>query len=102
MSKLFTVVGIESNLKFVFHILILQLHNVHPKTKVNEKSWQLIQGMAARRLAHEPVQYVIGDWDFRHLCLDMKSPVLIPRQETEVKYVMNNLKHSLCIHRKII
>ena len=33
----------------------------------------------------EPLQYVIGEWDFRNLTLDMRPPVLIPRPETEVR-----------------
>lgn len=32
-----------------------------------------------------PVQYVIEEWDFRDLVLQMKPPVLIPRPETEVR-----------------
>lgn len=31
-----------------------------------------------------PVQYIIEEWDFRDLVLQMKPPVLIPRPETEV------------------
>ena len=27
---------------------------------------------------------MIGEWDFRYLTLEMKQPVFIPRQETEV------------------
>ncbi len=30
-----------------------------------------------------PVQYIVGNWDFRHLTLQMQQPVLIPRPETE-------------------
>lgn len=33
-----------------------------------------------------PVQYIIGEWDFRYLTLAMKQPVFIPRPETEVSY----------------
>lgn len=36
-----------------------------------------------RRLNREPLQYIIGEWDFRHLNLKMKKPVFIPRPETE-------------------
>lgn len=32
---------------------------------------------------HEPVQYVIGEWDFRELKLRTDSRALIPRPETE-------------------
>ena len=31
-----------------------------------------------------PLQYVIGEWDFRNLTLEMRPPVFIPRPETEV------------------
>lgn len=31
-----------------------------------------------------PVQYIIGEWDFRYLTLKMMPPVFIPRPETEV------------------
>ena len=30
-----------------------------------------------------PIQYIIGEWDFRDLTLHMKPPVFIPRPETE-------------------
>lgn len=32
-----------------------------------------------------PVQYIVGNWDFRHLTLTVRPPVLIPRPETEVR-----------------
>ena len=38
---------------------------------------------AARRLAGEPLQYIIGHWPFRSLDLDVDERVLIPRPETE-------------------
>jgi release factor glutamine methyltransferase len=38
---------------------------------------------AERRLAGEPLQYVIGHWPFRSLDLDLDPRVLIPRPETE-------------------
>ena len=36
-----------------------------------------------RRLSREPVQYIVGSWDFRDLTLAVRSPCLIPRPETE-------------------
>jgi len=46
------------------------------------------------RLAHMPVQYIVGDWDFRQLTLKMRPPVFIPRPETEelVGHVLNHLE----------
>ena len=40
--------------------------------------------MIARRLAGEPLQYVLGRWGFRTLDLMVDKRVLIPRPETEV------------------
>lgn len=40
--------------------------------------------MMARRLAGEPLQYVVGRWGFRTLDLMVDRRVLIPRPETEV------------------
>lgn len=43
----------------------------------------LAQGLADRRTAGEPLQYVIGSWPFRTLELRVDPRVLIPRPETE-------------------
>lgn len=42
-----------------------------------------LDSMVARRLAGEPVQYVLGRWSFRTLDLLCDRRVLIPRPETE-------------------
>ena len=39
--------------------------------------------LIGRRLAGEPIQYVLGHWAFRHLDLLVDRRVLIPRPETE-------------------
>jgi release factor glutamine methyltransferase len=36
-----------------------------------------------RRLRHEPLQYILSEWDFRKINLDLERPVFIPRPETE-------------------
>jgi release factor glutamine methyltransferase len=43
-----------------------------------------LAGLAERRLAGEPLQYVLGHWSFRGLDLLVDRRVLIPRPETEV------------------
>ena len=42
-----------------------------------------LDAMVARRLAGEPLPYVLGSWGFRHLELMVDRRVLIPRPETE-------------------
>ncbi|MCU1372388.1 MAG: protein-(glutamine-N5) methyltransferase, release factor-specific [Ilumatobacteraceae bacterium] len=42
-----------------------------------------LDALVARRLAGEPIQYVLGHWAFRHLDLLVDRRVLIPRPETE-------------------
>jgi methylase of polypeptide subunit release factors len=39
--------------------------------------------MLRRRLAREPVHYIVGSWDFRDITLAVRAPCLIPRPETE-------------------
>lgn len=43
-----------------------------------------LDAMTARRRAGEPLQYVLGEWSFRHLTLAVDRRVLIPRPETEL------------------
>ena len=47
---------------------------------VEEKLAQLME----RRLAGEPVAYIIGEWEFYGLSLEVSKDVLIPRMDTEV------------------
>jgi release factor glutamine methyltransferase len=46
-------------------------------------SGEPLEAAVARRLAGEPLQYVIGHWPFRDLDLLVDRRVLIPRPETE-------------------
>lgn len=43
-----------------------------------------IRDLVARRLAGEPVAYIIGEWEFYGLPLDISNDVLIPRMDTEL------------------
>ncbi len=43
-----------------------------------------VDDMLARRVAGEPLQYVLGEWEFRGIDVFVDRRVLIPRPETEV------------------
>lgn len=43
--------------------------------------WQVLLG---RRLAREPLAYVLGEWGFRRLVLKTDARALVPRPETEI------------------
>ncbi|HTV11769.1 MAG TPA: peptide chain release factor N(5)-glutamine methyltransferase [Acidimicrobiales bacterium] len=49
-----------------------------------DRAASTFHALLARRLAGEPVQYVLGHWAFRQLDLLVDGRVLIPRPETEV------------------
>ena len=41
------------------------------------------ESMLARREDHEPIQYVLGRWDFLEYTIAVRRPLLCPRPETE-------------------
>ena len=43
-----------------------------------------LDAMVARHARGEPLQYVLGEWSFRHITLAVDRRVLIPRPETEL------------------
>ena len=44
-----------------------------------------VRDLVARHLAGEPVAYLIGEWEFYGLPLDISPDVLIPRSDPEVR-----------------
>ncbi|MCI8538058.1 MAG: peptide chain release factor N(5)-glutamine methyltransferase [Oscillospiraceae bacterium] len=54
--------------------------NLYASDEVERKVLELTK----RRLAGEPVAYLIGEWEFYGLTLDITRDVLIPRSDTEV------------------
>lgn len=51
---------------------------------MNDDIAQRVEDMVQRRCAGEPLAYVLGEWPFRTLTLEVGPSVLIPRQETEI------------------
>jgi len=55
----------------------------HLDERATARSGAYLSTMVRRRIAGEPLQYVLGRWGFRALDLMVDSRVLIPRPETE-------------------
>ena len=65
--------------------------------EVPEKYLEAMRRGMARLVKGEPIQYVLGEWDFRTLTLKCDRRALIPRPETEelVTCVLSHLRSRL-------
>ena len=70
--------------------------------EVPEKYLEAMRRGMARLVKGEPIQYVLGEWDFRTLTLKCDRRALIPRPETEelVTRVLNFLNTEAQRHRE--
>mmetsp|Transcript_6803 Transcript_6803/g.7384 ORF Transcript_6803/g.7384 Transcript_6803/m.7384 type:complete len:482 (-) Transcript_6803:45-1490(-) len=59
--------------------------------------------MLERRINKEPLQYIIGQWDFYNCIIKTRKPCLCPRPETEelVDYVVKDIKKILYERKEI-
>jgi release factor glutamine methyltransferase len=51
--------------------------------RLTQEEARKFQQMLQRRFHHEPIQYIIGEWDFYDFTLKCRAPILCPRPETE-------------------
>ena len=54
-----------------------------PDFPVPEAAQQRLAQLCARRARHEPLQYLLGEWDFLDFTVEVGPGVLIPRADTE-------------------
>ena len=76
----------------------------HLGKEVSERHLEALRRGMRRLAAGEPLQYVLGEWDFRTLTLSCDSRALIPRPETEelVARVLKWLKENPSDSERII
>jgi release factor glutamine methyltransferase len=55
----------------------------HPDEAVTSEQERRLAGYARRRLAREPVQRILGEWEFWGLPFVLSAGTLVPRPETE-------------------
>jgi release factor glutamine methyltransferase len=56
----------------------------HPEELLEESASRRFEALLARRLAGEPIAYILGEREFFGLAFTVSSAVLIPRPETEL------------------
>lgn len=64
---------------------------------LNDEQATTLSQFLQRRLNHEPIQYILGQWDFLDYVVSIRPPLLCPRPETEelVQLAIQDAKNSI-------
>ncbi|XP_012534308.1 MTRF1L release factor glutamine methyltransferase [Monomorium pharaonis] len=90
---------IESIMHIVAHVIgtkkVIDVENAK-NNRLNVRQIEKLESLCQCRLCRMPVQYIIGEWDFRDITLKLEPPIFIPRPETEilVDYLLKRLSSS--------
>src|SRR6187397_1092478 len=68
----------------VAHVVGVARSELVLQSKVARKEEKALERLVTRREQREPLAYVLGEWGFRRLTLNVDRRVLVPRPETEV------------------
>lgn len=98
---------VESIEHIVAHVIgsskIIDLVNARTE-RLTTPQREKLESLCECRLSRMPVQYIIGEWDFRDITLKLVPPVFIPRPETEilVDFVLKRLNTSQASEHEIL
>lgn len=72
--------------RLVEHALALRRSELYssPEKVLSGAERTALEDSVARRCQREPLAYILGEWGFRRLTLQVTSDVLVPRPETEL------------------
>mgnify|MGYP003311702602 CR=1 FL=1 len=71
---------------------------------VTDSHKEIIDNIISRRKNGEPLQYILGKWDFYDLSFSVGDGVLIPRPETEllVDFALEKLRNIKILNKNIV
>ncbi|CAM9387225.1 unnamed protein product [Ectocarpus sp. 6 AP-2014] len=83
-----------------------QQQGVDTAVRLSRTAWTEFRRLCVlRAVQHVPVQYLVGEWDFYGLTLEMAPPTLIPRPETEelvemiLKWLRPDVMNAIAVDR---
>lgn len=75
------------------------MHEPQQYVHLTKEDAEKFNNFLKRRLQHEPIQYILGQWDFLDYTVSIRSPLLCPRPETEelVQTIIADNKSSMSL-----
>ncbi|MBE6818283.1 MAG: peptide chain release factor N(5)-glutamine methyltransferase [Ruminococcaceae bacterium] len=82
------------------HFCGLTLSDIYLDKEVEDVSDEALEAAVRQRLAHRPLQYILGKWEFMGNPFIVNENVLIPRPETEllVESLLDSIQQSSVVY----